>query len=186
MSILSITSNANKVSKHGTRIEGERWTKPRPRYIKLNVDAAFHEDSQSGAAGAVLRDIDGQFVVASCFFISHVSTPMMTEAIAMREGLELANRLNMSRIQAESDSTEIIDACKEDERWWNEASAVFANCVDLVTTIGDVSFSHCPREANRVAHELARFCFLNCSSCNWVDEPPRFLLDSLINDVTVL
>jgi hypothetical protein len=37
-----------------------------------------------------------------------------------------------------------------------------------------------------VAHELARFCFANCSSCNWVDEPPRFLLDFMINDVTVL
>jgi hypothetical protein len=59
MSILSITANAKKVSKHGTRNEGERWTKPRPQYIKLNVDAAFHEDSYSGAAGAVLRDIDG-------------------------------------------------------------------------------------------------------------------------------
>jgi hypothetical protein len=111
---------------------------------------------------------------------------MMAKAIAMKEGLELANSLSMSRIQAESDSTEIINACKGDERWWNEASAVFADCVDLVTAIGDVFISHCPREANRVAHELDRFCFSNCSSCNWVDEPPRFLLESLLNDVTVL
>jgi hypothetical protein len=108
------------------------------------------------------------------------------EAIAMREGLELANRMSSSRVQAESDSTDIIDACKGDERWWNEASAVFADCVDLATSIGDVSFSHCPREANGVAHELARFCYSNCLSCNWIDEPPRFLLDSLLNDVTVL
>jgi hypothetical protein len=59
MFILSLTANAKKVSKHGTRNEGERWTKPKSRYIKLNVDAAFHEDRQARAAGAVLRDIDG-------------------------------------------------------------------------------------------------------------------------------
>jgi hypothetical protein len=63
--------------------------------------------------------------------------------------------------------------------------AVFADCVDSVATIGEVSFNFCPREANKVAHELARFGFHNSLSCNWVDEPPRILLDSLINDVTI-
>jgi hypothetical protein len=93
--------------------------------------------------------------------------------------------MSSSRVQAESDSTDIIDACKGNERWWSEVSAIFADRVDLATSIGDVSFSHCLREANRVAHELARFCYSNYLSCNWVDEPPRFLLDSLLNDVSV-
>jgi hypothetical protein len=86
-------------------------TKPKPPYIKLNIDVAFYEDRQARVAGTILRDIDRQFVAAACFFIPHVSTSMMAEAIAMREGLELANRLSLSRIQAESNSSEIIDAC---------------------------------------------------------------------------
>jgi hypothetical protein len=61
----------------------------------------------------------------------------------------------------------------------------FAYCVDVVTTIGEVFFSHCPREANKVVRELARVRFSNSLSCNWVDESPRFLLDSLINDLTI-
>jgi hypothetical protein len=44
----------------------------------------------------------------------------------------------------------------------------------MVTSLGDVSFSHCPREANKVADELARFSFSNDLSCNWVDEPLAF------------
>jgi hypothetical protein len=55
----------------------------------------------------------------------------------------------------------------------------------LLLSIGEVSFNFYPREANKVAHELARFEFDNSLSCNWVDVPPRFLLDSLINDVIV-
>jgi hypothetical protein len=37
-----------------------------------------------------------------------------------------------------------------------------------------------------VAHELAKEGFRSKVSSNWVDEPPSFLLDSLLNDVTVL
>jgi hypothetical protein len=80
-------------------------------------------------------------------------------------GIPIENSPKVKRSQ-DSDSSSIIDACKGDEMWWNEASTVFVDYVDLATAIDDISFSHCPREANRVAHELARFCFSNCSTCN--------------------
>jgi hypothetical protein len=41
-------------------------------------------------------------------------------------------------------------------------------------------------DANRVAHEIARRCFTSEQSCIWVDEPPNFLLEYLMNDVTIL
>jgi hypothetical protein len=69
---------------------------------------------------------------------------------------------------------------------WGESSAIFADCVDLAVLVGNVSFKHYPREANEAAHELARVCFSSISSCNWVDEPPSFLLEKLINDIIEL
>jgi hypothetical protein len=84
----------------------------------------------------------------------------------------------------ESDSTKTVETCSCEEMWWGESSAIFADCVDLASLIGNVIFKYCPREANKVAHELARFCFSSRSSCNWVDESPSFLLEKLINDVT--
>ena len=63
---------------------------------------------------------------------------------------------------------------------------LIADCIDLMALIGSVSFKHCPREANEVAHELARSCFIDKISCNWVDEPPSFILGKLINDVTIV
>jgi hypothetical protein len=60
----------------------------------------------------------------------------------------------------------------------------FLLTVLLASLIDKVSFKHCPREANEVAHDIARFCFSSKASCNWVDEPPSFLLEKLINDVT--
>jgi len=49
-----------------------------------------------------------------------------------------------------------------------------------------ISLEHCNREANGVAHELARVALQEKLTCNWVDEPSRFLLGALVNDVTVL
>jgi hypothetical protein len=50
---------------------------------------------------------------------------------------------------------------------WSEATSDFAECVTLVASIRRVEFKHCPKEANEVVHEIARFCY----SCNWMDKP---------------
>jgi hypothetical protein len=63
---------------------------------------------------------------------------------------------------------------------------VYADCIDLVASIGSVSFIHCLRKVNSVAHCLAKECFSSKVSCNWVDEPSNFILDAILNDVTIL
>ena len=62
--------------------------------------------------------------------------------------------------------------------------AIFADIVDQVTNIGAVQFNHIPREANKVADELARKGFSDKMHCIWDDDPPSFVLSSFINDVT--
>ena len=61
---------------------------------------------------------------------------------------------------AESDSIKTIEACTGSETWWNDSVAFYADIVDLVADIGTMEFKHVPREANKVAHELARMCFI--------------------------
>jgi ribonuclease HI len=185
ISILSIASNAALPVLSWDPEGSAQWKKPEPRHVKLNVNASFYAETGAGAAGAIIRDFRGTFVAAAGVFISHVASASMAEALAMKHGLELANRLGLNRVQAESDSTEVIEACNGEGRWWSDASTIYANCVDLVTTIGSVSFSHCPREANHVAHEIASFCFSNRLSSSWDDDPPSFIIDKIVNDVTV-
>jgi ribonuclease HI len=110
----------------------------------------------------------------------------MAEAYAMKEGLRLAHEKGCDKIIAESDSMETIESCTWVHQWSSEASAVYADCVDLAVSIGEVSFRHCLREANMVAHSLAHECFKIQLDCNWVDEPPSFILQPLLNDVTIL
>jgi hypothetical protein len=53
-------------------------------------------------------------------------------------------------------------------------------------TLQQLTFYHCVREANMPAHVIARECFVSESCCTWDDDPPRFLVSSLTNDVTIL
>jgi hypothetical protein len=68
----------------------------------------------------------------------------------------------------------------------NDATAIYADIMAKAGLIGKVEFSHRGREINMVAHGLARVCFNSRISCNWVEESPSFLLQSLLNDVTII
>ena len=53
-------------------------------------------------------------------------------------------------------------------------------------SLESVKFVHCPREANQVAHELAKASYNSQSIVSWDGDPPSFILPFVINDVTVL
>jgi hypothetical protein len=61
-----------------------KWSKPKLRFTKLNVDASYHADVGAGSTGSVLRDYQSRFIAASSSFILHVATSAMAEAIAMK------------------------------------------------------------------------------------------------------
>jgi hypothetical protein len=136
--------------------------------------------------GAIVRDYQGNFVAAKCCYLPLVASVEMVEAIAMKEGLTLAVNMGCNSIIAESHSLVTVEACTGKEMLWTTPAAIYADCIDISATIGFVRFCHCPREANQVAHEIAKFSSLNSLSCNWVDEPPSIILDRLVNDVIVL
>jgi ribonuclease HI len=186
MSILVIAANSSKETKKKRESSEVTWVKPPSRTVKINVDASFMADCSQGAVGAVARDCQGNFIAAKCIYLPHVALVEMAEALAMKEGLTLAARLGCNSIIAESDSLVTVEACSGKETWWTSPAAIYADCVDIASTIGSVSFIRCPREANQVAHEIAKSSFLNKLSYNWDDEPPSFILDRIIHDVIVL
>jgi hypothetical protein len=67
------------------------------------------------------------------------------------------------------------------------SAAIYDDCNILWSGFDSVSVEFCNREANQVAaHELARDAYTSSISCNWVHEPPRFIISKLANDVILL
>jgi ribonuclease HI len=120
----------------------------------------FHHDDHTGDVGAILRDHDGHFIAAFNMYIPNLASAAAAEAMALQEGLSLANHLGYNNVIAESDSIEIIEACTGTEARWGDSSAVLTDCVDLMALFGTTQFQHCMRKANGAAYVLAKFFFL--------------------------
>ena len=56
--------------------------------------------------------------------------------------------------------SQVINYCSGQTQWWDASAAIFADCLDVATTIGKVKFKHCPRMSNCVAHEIANLVFV--------------------------
>ena len=61
-----------------------------------------------------------------------------------------------------------------------------AQCFVKASLINGFSFKHCPRDANRVAHNLAKKAYASKDSLTWDGDPLGFILADVISDVTVL
>ena len=160
--------------------------KPDIGYVKLNVDAAFYPDEGRGATAAVIRDGKGNFLAAHCIYLDYAADAMMAEAMAMRDGLIFANSLGFPWVEAESDSQVVINYCDGQPIWGDAAAAIFAECLDVSTSIGKVIFKHCSRTLNKAAHVLAQFSYCNKNSVSWTEEPPSCLVPILVDDVLPL
>lgn len=93
MSVLAIANNFHEANKKSRENHVQRWLKPNPKFMKVNVDAAFYENERAGATAAVIHDDKGNFLAAQCKFLTHAANVVTSEAIAMRDGLAFANSL---------------------------------------------------------------------------------------------
>lgn len=66
------------------------WQRPEEGWVKVNTDAAFDATMCTGSAGVVIRDHDGLVLAAASRWLGSVPDVLTTEALAAREGLELA------------------------------------------------------------------------------------------------
>ena len=154
--------------------------------LKINVDDAFDIQSGRGAGGVVIRDYRGQCIAASQKFLPYVVDAPMAEAYALREGLVLAQHIAINNFVLQTDCTQVVEIMRDDGFCATAAAVIYDDCRIMWSGFDRVEVEHCHREANQVAHELARDSFETSNSCIWVDEPPSFIISKLANDVTIL
>ena len=66
------------------------------------------------------------------------------------------------------------------------SAPILDECSQIWKEFVAISISHCNRESNSVAHELARLAIVLKDSVIWAEEPPPSILQLLVNDVTIL
>ncbi|KAJ1392784.1 Ribonuclease H-like superfamily [Sesbania bispinosa] len=102
------------------------WRPPQADAIKINCDAAFKAQSQLAAIAAIVRDSSGVILSLSSKIVP-TSSPLLAEALAVREAVLLASGTFWPRILVESDSQVVIEALKGGNQHWE---------IDQVTAFG--------------------------------------------------
>jgi hypothetical protein len=110
---------------------------------------------------------------------------MSAEAYTMKQGLLLAQMVGCNRIIISSDNSDAVKIMQEGGNSSGVAATIFDDCYYLSSEFSRVQFEHSFREANSVAHELARVA-RGSQPQVWLDHAPDFLISMLRNDVIVI
>lgn len=87
------------------------WRPPPHKYVKINSDATFDLTTGKGFTGIVCRDEQGVILTAITrpFF---ALSPLIAEAISLRDAVSLACNLNLQTVILESDNKPLVEACR--------------------------------------------------------------------------
>jgi len=111
LSIATLATNYQRVMRKTVR-QRERWKKKPPTgKLLINVDGSFREQYGDGGT-IIIRDSDGSFIAGSYTYREHVVDAPMAEAMALKEGLLLAQHIGCSGFIIHSDCTEVMDTMK--------------------------------------------------------------------------
>ena len=124
-------------------------------------------------------------IAAASRYIHHLVDAPKAEAFALKDGLMLAQQTGGNRIIIQSDCTEVTEIMSNGAFTANLAVAIYDECNIVWSGFQKISIEHVSRDANQVAHALARQAMISNENCMWDDEPPSFILPFLANDVTL-
>jgi len=134
------------------------WQPPPGDFLKVNSDGAFRAVEKDGAWGFIIRDSDGQAVVAGSGRLSAVPDAISAEGEACLAALEAAMNRGISRVIIETDSTNLVSALRGNAYDQAPGGVIFSEARGVLEMhFDDVIFYAIPRTCNQAAHELARF-----------------------------
>jgi ribonuclease HI len=155
----------------------QKWKKPPHGVIKLNWDAAIDKNNQRMGIGIIARDHNRNIVAAFVATRLYITDPSSAEALAAWKMAELCVMLGLNNVLLEGDSLEVVQAlCKEDSTW-GRYGALISDAKLLLQHVQNWTVCHVKREANEVAHKLAKLAFSFSEERLWREDLPMCVRD---------
>lgn len=128
-----------------------------------------------------MRDHDGRFVEAKVLALARPASVFEAESIGVRESLSWIMQRGDANVLIELDSLLAVRALQQQKVYLQEVGHVVNECVTLLQSMSGTVVTHIRKQANKVAHSLARIpCELN--SFIVFLSPPSILLETLVSD----
>lgn len=171
-----------KVSKkQEAPIRRARWQPPEQGWLKVNTDASF-DPSFSGSTGVVIRDDDGVVQSGAARWLDDVPDALTAEALAAKEGMELAWEMGYDRVILETDCKTLKTLLEDRSGVRSMIGSICFDITELVKNFRNFRVVWVGREANTVAHHCACRVTATDRSCFWREEIPDWLTDLAATD----
>jgi ribonuclease HI len=155
---------------HLRRVVPARWEKPQMGWMKLNVDGSYDSNSSKGGIGVVLRDSVGTVIFSACGFLERCSSPLESELLACKEGINLALQWTLLPIILESDCLIAVNMIQSVKKEMSQLAYLVRDIRELMMGGRDIRVSKIQRSQNNVSHFLANRGRTNSCSVFWPDE----------------
>jgi len=132
------------------------WTKSQPRYIKCNVDAALFNNNTTMAYNLCFRDSTCAVIVGKYEYLHLYVSVLEVESLGLLHSLKMAISNDMHNVTFETDSKTLVDAISARNITLNEFGDLVFECKSLLYSNPDYIMSSVRRQANKVAHNVAR------------------------------
>jgi hypothetical protein len=111
-----------------------KWQKPEDGWVKINTDATFNATTCTSSGGVVLRDHEGAVLAGEARWFDHVPDVFTAEAVAAKEGLELAMENGYDRVILEVDCSNLKTMLAADD---GMRSTIGGLCFDITELGGN-------------------------------------------------
>jgi len=139
------------------------WIKPPPGMIKCNVDATSFNGNSIMGYSMCFRDSTGLFLLGKSDYFASSTTVLKVESLGLLEAIKAANSNDMRDVMFETDSKVLFDALHTTSTLANEFGDLVSHCRSLLLSRNDFVVSYVRRQANKVAHSIARASLSNPS-----------------------
>ncbi|XP_073153943.1 uncharacterized protein [Henckelia pumila] len=159
-----------------------RWSKPMINHLRLDVDAVFQEHTNNYSVGGVLRNHEGQVVLAFGLKITKPPSVVFGELITIKEGLGLVRDKGLEVQDVYSDSLLAVQAVVNPKENYSYIGAIAKEVKKLLNYRHSIKLRNCRRSANIIAHKLAVFAISSPFSFVWEAGMFFFWLVNLVID----
>ncbi|KAK6144889.1 hypothetical protein DH2020_021709 [Rehmannia glutinosa] len=154
------------------------WHPPQSSTLKCNIDAAFFRDQKRVGIGMVLRDDIGHVLLCrTCWFLGDIDV-LEGESRGLLEGLQWVRSLGFFDVIFGVDAKGIVDVLNDSEEIWTEVGKIIRVSKTILSSEPLYRVQYVSRQANIVAHALARASNSHASPTIWV-EPSDFVVAHL-------
>ncbi|RLM87720.1 hypothetical protein C2845_PM04G12950 [Panicum miliaceum] len=131
------------------------WSRPDEGWMKVNSDAAFDAATGKGSAGVVIRDHDGVVLAAATRWLGSVKDVLTAEAMAAKEGLELAVECGVDKAVLEVDCSELTKVLESSDGVRTSIGGLCFDITELSRSFSEFKLYWVRRDANSVACDCA-------------------------------